>query len=124
MSLNRATLVGYVGQEPVIRWLDTGTCVASVSLGTKEKGYTLQNGTQVPERTEWHNIIFWNKQAELVEEYVHKGDKLFVEGKIQSRFYDDKSGIRRQVVEIMAHTVEFLSGRGSGVETAQKPQTP
>ncbi len=116
MSVNRVTLVGYVGQEPVIRWLDTGMCVASVSLGTKERAYTLQNGTQVPERTEWHNVIFWNKQAELIESYVHKGDKLFVEGKIQSRTYDDKKGVNHRVVEIMAHTLEFLSGRGVSEE--------
>lgn len=117
MSVNRVTLVGYVGQDPVVRWLDSGMCVASVSLGTKEKGYTLQNGTQVPDRTEWHNVIFWSKQAELVESYVHKGDKLFVEGKLQSRSYDDRNGIRRQVVEVMAHTIELLSGRNQNVES-------
>ncbi|MBQ0143504.1 MAG: single-stranded DNA-binding protein [Prevotellaceae bacterium] len=111
MSVNRVTLVGYVGQEPIVRWLDTGMCVASVRLGTTERGYTLANGTQVPERTEWHNVIFWNKQAELVEAHVKKGDKLFVEGKIQSRSYDDKKGTNHYVVEIMAQTVEFLSGK-------------
>jgi len=117
MSVNRVTLVGYVGAEPVVRWLDSGMCVASVSLGTKEKGYTLQNGTQVPDRTEWHSVIFWGKQAELVESYVHKGDKLFAEGKLQSRTFDDKNGMRRQVVEVMAHTIELLSGRNQGVDS-------
>ena len=117
MSLNRVTLIGNVGQDPVVRYLDTGMCVASVRLATTEKGYTLQNGTQVPERTEWHSVIFWNKQAELVESYVRKGDKIFVEGKIQSRSYDDKQGIHRQVVEIMASAIELLSGRNASLDT-------
>lgn len=117
MSLNRVTLIGNVGQDPVVRYLDTGMCVASVRLATTEKGYTLQNGTQVPERTEWHSVIFWNKQAELVESYVRKGDKIYVEGKIQSRSYDDKQGIHRQVIEIMASAIELLSGRNASLDT-------
>ena len=123
MSLNRATLIGHVGLEPVVRWLDTGMCVATVRLATTEKGYTLQNGTQVPERTEWHNIVFWGKQAEVVESYVHKGDKLYVEGRIQSRSYDDRSGNRRQVVEIMANTLELLSGRQQSAQASSATST-
>ena len=118
MSVNRVTLVGFVGANPVVRYFDNGGCVASVSLGTKDSSYTLQNGTVVPERTEWHNVIFWNKQAELVDEHVHKGDKLYVEGKIQSRSYDDKNGVHRQVVEIMAHTVEFISSKEDTDDTS------
>ena len=108
MSLNRATLIGNVGQEPTVRYLDTGVCVATLRLATTERGYTMQNGTQVPERTEWHNLIFWGKQAEIVEAHVHTGDKLFVEGRIQSRTYDDKSGVRRQTVEIMVNSMEIM----------------
>ena len=74
MSVNKVILLGNVGQEPNVRYLDTGVCVATLSLATTERGYTLQNGTQVPDRTEWHNIILWNKLAETVEKYVHKGD--------------------------------------------------
>ena len=112
MSVNRVTLVGHVGVEPDIRYLETGVCVAQVRLATTERAYTLQNGTQVPERTEWHTVIFWGKQGEIVESYVHKGDKLFVEGKLQYRSYDDKQGIHRTVVEIMANTLELLSHKG------------
>jgi single-strand DNA-binding protein len=72
----------------------------------------------VPERTEWHNIVVWRKQAEFVEKYVHKGDKLYVEGKIQSRSYDDKQGVRRYVVEIMTETVDLLTSRQT---SAQQP---
>ena len=111
MSLNKVMLIGTVGQEPIVRYLDTGVCVATFSLATTERGYTMQNGTQVPDRTEWHNIVVWRKQAEVVEKYVHKGDKLYVEGKIQSRSYDDKQGVRRYVVEIMTENIELLSPR-------------
>lgn len=111
MSLNKVMLIGNVGQEPVVRYLDGGVCVATLTLATTERGYTLQNGTQVPERTEWHNVVVWRKQAEYVEKYIHKGHKLFVEGKIQSRSYDDKQGIRRYVVEIMAENIELLTPR-------------
>ena len=116
MSLNKVMLIGNVGQEPVVRYLDSGVCVATFSLATTERGYTLQNGTQVPERTEWHNIVVWRKQAEFVEKYVHKGDKLYVEGKIQSRSYDDKQGIRRYVVEIMTETVDLLTSRQTSAQ--------
>ena len=116
MSLNKVMLIGNVGQEPVVRYLDSGVCVATFSLATTERGYTLQNGTQVPERTEWHNIVVWRKQAEFVEKYVHKGDKLYVEGKIQSRGYDDKQGVRRYVVEIMTETVDLLTSRQTSAQ--------
>ena len=116
MSLNKVMLIGNVGQEPVVRYLDSGVCVATFSLATTERGYTLQNGTQVPERTEWHNIVVWRKQAEFVEKYVHKGDKLYVEGKIQSRSYDDKQGVRRYVLEIMTETVDLLTSRQTSAQ--------
>ena len=116
MSLNKVMLIGNVGQEPVVRYLDSGVCVATFSLATTERGYTLQNGTQVPERTEWHNIVVWRKQAEFVEKYVHKGDKLYVEGKIQSRSYDDKQGVRRYVMEIMTETVDLLTSRQTSAQ--------
>ena len=91
--MNKVMLIGNVGQEPEVRYVDQGVAVARVRLATTERGYTLQNGTQVPDRTEWHNCIFWRKQAEVVERYVHKGDRLYVEGKIQSRDWTDRQGI-------------------------------
>lgn len=127
MSLNKVMLIGNVGQEPIVRYLDTGVCVATFSLATTERGYTMQNGTQVPDRTEWHNIVVWRKQAEVVEKYVHKGDKLYVEGKIQSRSYDDKQGVRRYVVEIMAENIELLSPRqqqGAPASTTPAQEKP
>lgn len=124
--MNKVMLIGNVGQDPTVRYLETGVCVASVRLATTERGYTLQNGTQVPDRTEWHSVIFWRKQAETVEKYVRKGDKLYVEGKIQSRTYDDKQGVRHQVVEIMADNMEMLSPRpqGGAPQSAPAAQQP
>ena len=101
--MNKVMLIGNVGQDPVVRYLDNGVCVASVRLATTERGYTLQNGTQVPDRTEWHSLIFWRKQAETVEKFVHKGDKLYVEGKIQSRKYDDNHDIVRNRLSLGNH---------------------
>lgn len=111
MSLNKVMLIGNVGKDPEVRYLDKGVAVAKVVLATSEKGYRLQNGTEVPERTEWHNIVLWRGLAEVVERYVHKGDKLYIEGKIRTRSYDDQKGIKHYVTEIFADNMEMLSPR-------------
>ena len=71
----------------------------------------MTNGTQVPERTEWHNIVLWRGLAETAEKYVHKGDKLYIEGKIRSRSYDDQNGVKRYIVEIFGDNMEMLTPR-------------
>lgn len=126
--MNKVMLIGNVGQDPQVKYLDQGVCVAQVRLATTERGYTLQNGTQVPDRTEWHNCIFWRKQAEVVEKYVHKGDKLYVEGKIQSRDYTDRQGISRKSIDIVVDNMELLSPKPSESAaqqpSAEQPETP
>lgn len=107
-TVNKVILLGYVGKEPDVRYVDAGVCVAQVVLATKERGYKLQNGTEVPERTEWHNIVLWRKLAETVEKFVHKGDLLYIEGRIHSRSYEDKQGITRYVTEIWADELELF----------------
>ncbi len=109
MSVNKVILIGNVGQDPKVTYYDGGNCVAQLSLATTEKGYTLQNGTQIPDRTEWHNLVFRGRLAEVVDKYVHKGDKLFVEGKIRTRSYDDAAGAKRYVTEIFVDNMEMLS---------------
>ena len=74
MSVNKVILLGNVGRDPEVRYLDTGIAVASFSLATTDRAYTLANGTQVPEKTEWHNLVLWRGLAETAEKYVHKGD--------------------------------------------------
>ena len=108
MSVNKVILIGNVGQDPKITYYEGGNCVAQLSLATTEKGYTLQNGTQIPDRTEWHNLIFRGRLGEIVEKYVHKGDKLYVEGKIRTRSYDDQGGIKRYVTEIFVDNMDCL----------------
>ena len=102
-------LIGNVGKEPEVRYYEADQAVAQLRLATTERGYTLQNGTQVPERTEWHNLVFYRRLAKLVEQYVHKGDKLYVEGKIRNRSYDDQQGQKRFVSEIIVDNMELLS---------------
>ena len=113
MSVNKVILLGNVGRDPEVRYLDSGVAVATLSLATTERGYTLQNGTQVPDRTEWHNIVLWRGLAETAEKYVHKGDKLYVEGKIRTRSYDDQTGAKRYVTEIFVDVMEMLSPKGT-----------
>ena len=113
MSVNKVILIGNVGVEPEVRYYDSGQAVATLRLATTERGYTMQNGTQVPDRTEWHNVVVWNRLAQVVEKYVHKGDKLYIEGKIKSRSYDDQNGVKRTIVEIFADNMEMLTPRGA-----------
>ena len=124
MSVNKVILIGNVGKDPDVRYLDSGVAVATFSLATTERGYTLQNGTQVPDRTEWHNIVLWRGLAQTAEKYVHKGDKLYIEGKIKSRSYDDQNGIKRTIVEIFADNMEMLTPRGSSQPQSVQSQQP
>ena len=111
--MNKVMLIGNVGKEPDVRYYEADQAVAQVSLATSEKGYTLPNGTQIPDRTEWHNLVFYRSLAKIVEKYVHKGDKLYVEGKIRYRFYDDKQGKRRFVTEIYVDNMELLTPKSA-----------
>jgi single-strand DNA-binding protein len=124
MSVNKVILIGNVGRDPEVRYLDNGVAVATLTLATTERGYTLQNGTQVPERTEWHNIVLWRGLAQTAEKYVHKGDKLFIEGKIKSRSYDDQNGVKRYVVEIFADNMEMLTARSAQPQAPATPAQP
>ena len=105
--MNKVMLIGNVGQEPTVRYLDNGVCVASVRLATTERGYTLQNGTQVPDKTDWHAIVLWRNLAEWAEKFVRKGMKIYVEGKLQTRTWEKEGQIRRKT-EVIAENVQIL----------------
>ncbi|MBR4275784.1 MAG: single-stranded DNA-binding protein [Prevotella sp.] len=107
--MNKVILIGNVGVDPEVRYYEADSCVARVRLATTEKGYVLQNGTRVPDRTDWHNLVFYRKLAKVVEQYVHKGDKLYVDGRLQYSQYDDKRGIQRTTVEIIVDNMEMLT---------------
>lgn len=89
-SVNMAIVVGFLGDEPKVTTMQNGRKIASMAVATTEKGYTLQNGTQVPDKTEWHNIVLFGKVAEVAERYLHKGSSVYIQGKMQTRSYDDR----------------------------------
>jgi len=107
--MNKVMLIGNVGKEPDVRYYDADQAVAQFPLATTERGYTLQNGTKVPDHTDWHNIVMWRGLAKLAERYVHKGDKVYIEGRIRYRSFDAPNGQRRFVTEIYAENMELLT---------------
>ena len=123
MSVNKVILLGNVGKDPDVRYLDTGIAIASFPLATSERGYTLENGTQVPERTEWHNLVVWRGLAEVVEKYVRKGDKLYIEGKIKTRSYDDAQGVKRYITEIQVDQLEMLTPKSASTHAPHQSKT-
>lgn len=108
MSVNKVILIGNVGRDPEIRYVESRP-VASLSLATTERAYTTVSGTQMPERTEWHNLIMWDKSAEIAEKYIRKGTKLYVEGKLRTRTWEDRNAIKRTVTEIYVENFDILS---------------
>lgn len=115
MSINKAILVGNVGKDPEVRYLEKNVAVANFTLATTERGYTMQNGTQVPDRTEWHNVVAWRGLAELAEKHIRKGSQLYIEGKIQTRSWE-KDGVKRYTTEIYAETIQLLGKKPDSVE--------
>lgn len=115
-------LIGNVGKEPDVRYYDADQAVAQFPLATTERGYTLPNGTHVPDRTDWHNIVMWKNLAKIAERYVHKGDKLYIEGRIRYRSYDDQKGVRRFVTEIYAENMEMLTPKASAAQSGAEPK--
>lgn len=126
-SVNKVILVGNVGSDPEVRYLDRGTAIANFNLATTERGYTMQNGTQVPDRTEWHPIVLWHNLAEWAEKYVRKGMKLYVEGKLQTRTWEKDGQVRRKT-EIIAESVQVLyrpaEYRNNNVQVEQEESVP
>jgi len=120
MSVNKAILVGYVGNDPEIRYLDSGTPVCTFRLATSEV-YRNKNGEKVT-TTEWHNIVLWRGLAEIAEKYVKKGMQLYIEGRIRTRSWDDKDGNKRYTTEIVADNMQMLS-RKSDDNTGFSTQT-
>jgi single-strand DNA-binding protein len=121
MSINKVILVGNVGRDPETRHLDKGVAVSNFSLATTET-YTAKTGEKVS-TTEWHNIVAWRGLAEVAEKYVKKGTQLYVEGRIRTRTWDDKDGVKRYTTEIYADTMQLLGKREGQAEfPGQAPQ--
>lgn len=116
-SVNQVTLIGNIGKDPEIRTLDNGVKVATFSLATSTGGFKKQDGTDVPEKTSWHNIVCWRGLADLAEKFVKKGDKLTVFGSISYREYE-KDGVKRYATDIIAYDVVLM---GKSETTSTRP---
>lgn len=108
MSVNKVILIGNVGQDPEIRYIETRP-VASFTLATTERAYTNAAGVRIPERTEWHRIVMWDRAAETAEKYIRKGTKLYIEGRLRTRVWEDRNTIKRSVTEIYVDNFDILS---------------
>jgi len=111
-SVNKAILIGNLGADPELRYTPSGSAVANFNIATTEK-WRDKDG-QMQEKTEWHRIILWARQAEVAKEYLRKGSSVYIEGRIQNRSYEDKEGVKRYVTEIVGQRMQLLGGRGGG----------
>lgn len=114
MSVNKVILVGNVGKDPEMKYFDNDNAVANFSIATNERGFTTSSGTQIPDRTEWHNVVCRRGLAQIAERFVKKGTLVYIEGKIRTRSYDDQSGVKRYITEIVADSLELLSRKAGG----------
>ena len=121
MSVNKVTLLGNTGKAPDFKEFDNGGCVATFSLATTKRGFTTKDLLEIPARTVWHNIGLQNGLAKVANQYVKKGDKLYIEGELRTRSYDDAQGVKRYITEIVATDMEMLMPKGTGAGTQAPP---
>ena len=112
-GINKVILVGHLGKDPEVRYMPSGNAVCNVTLATSGSWKDKQSGEQ-KDRTEWHNLVFYNRLAEIAGEYLKKGSQVYVEGRLQTRKWQDKSGNDRYTTEIIANEMQMLGGRGGG----------
>lgn len=122
MSVNKVILIGNLGRDPEVRFTGGGRAVANFRIATSEVFSDAQGQRQ--ERTDWHNIVVWGKQAETCGQYLQKGRQVYVEGSLRTRSYDDKDGNKRYVTEVVAQRVQFLGGGGGGGGRGMEPRDP
>ena len=124
-SLNKVMLIGNLGKDPEVRAIPSGAKVANFSIATTEN-YTDKNGQKV-EKTEWHNIVMWRGLAEIAEKYLRKGSQIYVEGRLQTRSWDDQNGQKRYTTEIIADQMQMLGSprnRSEGGEGGYQRSEP
>lgn len=124
-SLNKAMIIGRLGQDPEVRYTQSNTAVATLNIATNER-FKDRNG-EMQERTEWHRVVAWGRTAEICQQYLKKGSQVYVEGPIQTREWEDKEGQKRYTTEIKALTLTMLDSAGSrpggGMEPAQRKES-
>jgi len=112
-GINKVILVGNLGKDPEVRYMPNGQAVANVTIATSETWKDKNTGEQ-QEKTEWHRVVFFRRLAEIVGEYLKKGSKIYVEGKLQTRKWQDNQGQDRYTTEIIANEMQMLDSRGAG----------
>ncbi len=120
-GVNKVILLGNLGKDPEIRTLESGTKLARISVATND--YFKNKSGETIERTEWHNVILWRQRAELAEKFLQKGNQVYIEGRLQTRQWDDKDGNRRYTTEIIADVINLVGSRpsGGGPDSKQAP---
>ena len=115
-SLNKVMLIGNLGKDPELRHTPSGTAVATFSIATTERFKNKQTN-EWEKKTEWHNVVLWDKQATLAGQYLTKGSTVYIEGRLQTRKWQDKNGNDRYTTEIIGNSLEFLSIKGEGIRS-------
>lgn len=121
-GVNKVILIGNIGQDPEVRYTPAGSAITNISLATSESWKDKQTG-QPQERTEWHRVVFYNRLAEIAGEYLRKGSKVYIEGSLRTRKWQDQQGQDRYTTEIIADQMQMLDGRGMGADTGQASPT-
>ncbi|MCC6963817.1 MAG: single-stranded DNA-binding protein [candidate division Zixibacteria bacterium] len=119
-SVNKAILIGNLGKDPDLRYTPSGVAVCTFSIATTEK-WKDKNTNEMKETTTWHNIVLWRRQAEIAKEYLQKGSPVYIEGRIQTRSYDDKEGNKKWITEIVGDRLQLLGRRGEAPEPSSAP---
>jgi single-strand DNA-binding protein len=112
-GVNKVILIGHLGKDPEVRYMPSGNAVCNVTLATSDSWKDKQTG-ETKDRTEWHNLVFYGRLAEIAGEYLRKGSQAYVEGRLQTRKWQDKNGNDRYTTEIIVNDMQMLGGRGGG----------
>lgn len=118
--MNKAIIIGNLGKDPEVRQLESGNTVCNITVATTERGYKKRDGTEVPDRTDWHNVVLWAGLAQVAEKFLRKGSKVMIEGKICTRSYEDANGVKKYVTEIFANNMEMLSSAKTSSESQEE----
>ena len=121
-NLNKVTLIGRLGQDPEIRYTQSGSAVANATIATND--YWTDKQGEKQERTEWHSIVLWGKLADLARSYLKKGSQVYIEGRLQTRDWEDQQGQKHFKTEVVVTTMQFLDSRISDSDTTQVTTSP
>ena len=120
-NVNQVTLIGYLGKDPQVATTQQGIKVARLSVGTTERGYTSKSGQEIPDKTEWHDVVLWRQSAEFAERFCKKGTQVFVQGKLRHRSYTDKENVTKYTTEVDAEDFQILDRATPSQQATQQP---